>query len=74
MKSKIVSLYWENPDNPKDNGWCYPCYTCGVTGHSEEWAASHTCDPDILKKMKFWENHYSQPEPEEIPLKAFEGF
>lgn len=54
----ISKEYWENPDNPDDNGHVHICNTCGEHGHTQEWADAHSCDLDTLREFKYWEDHY----------------
>ena len=55
----IDKVYWENPDDPDDNGHAYVC-TCGKSGHTVEWANSHRCDPKTLAEAEYWKDHYSK--------------
>jgi hypothetical protein len=43
--SRIEKCYWENPDDPSDNGYAYPCMMCGEHGETQKWADDHKCTP-----------------------------
>ena len=55
----ISKEYWENPDNPTDNGYAHICNICGEHGHSQGWADGHLCETKRLADMEFWKNFYA---------------
>lgn len=55
----IEKVYWENPDDPDDNGYAYVCNRCGQHGQVKEWADHHACDVKQLQEARFWKKHYS---------------
>ena len=53
----IKKEYWENPDDPEDNGYVFICSACGWYGPD---ASTHECDPEALKEIAYWTEHYSK--------------
>jgi hypothetical protein len=55
----IVREYWENPEDPDDNGHVFICNTCGKHSSEMDWDQTHKCDPATLKEFKKWEKFYA---------------
>ena len=60
MSKSLVKEYWENPDDPDDNGYVWICNACGAHGHEERWDLLHMCDASLLAEAKHWEKHYTK--------------
>ena len=45
----IEKVYWENPDDPDDNGYAHVCNRCGDHGQTQEWA------DDVYDKPEDWD-------------------
>ena len=56
----ISKEYWENPDNPLDNGHVWICNSCGAHNDTQEWADKHICDAELIAEGEYWKDHYSK--------------
>jgi hypothetical protein len=52
--------YWENPDDPSDNGWVWICNWCGEYGPlaNETAELTHQCTEAALAEKDKWDKHY----------------
>jgi hypothetical protein len=53
----VKKEYWENPDNPEDNGYTWICGICGKHSLDSEWPLTHACNLDLLAEMDKWKSH-----------------
>lgn len=67
--SRVSRVYWENPEDPSDNGWAWTCNVCGKHGQleSEGEILVHTCTKADSDEAAYWEKFYEDmPTDEEL--------